>query len=58
MFMTYSDSAEGVNVTRARALRMLAKHGAADAASIAEFDADLGVHETYEAEAVLSWLGY
>lgn len=40
MFGTYYGSAEGALITRKRALRELASHGASDATSIAAFDAE------------------
>mgnify|MGYP006435320555 CR=1 FL=1 len=41
-------------VTRQQALAEIARHGI----SIAEFDADMGVHDEYNAADVLGWLGY
>lgn len=58
METTYYESAEGQTITKARALRELARHGVDDAESIAAFLADLGDKETYRAQAVLDWLGY
>lgn len=52
--MDYYESAEGIEISRKRALQEIAKHGAdAD-----EFFTDCGYHETYDAQAVLAWLGY
>jgi hypothetical protein len=51
---TYSESAKGVTVTKARAIRELAKHGA----DTSEFFAEVGERETYQAEEVMNWLGY
>lgn len=56
--MTYLESAEGVTITRSRALRELQAHGICCPADLAQFDADLGVQPTYAAHAVLHWLGY
>jgi hypothetical protein len=52
---SYYDSAEGLTITKARALHELRKHGIVDTS---EFLSDMGDHETYDAQAVLDWLGY
>ena len=54
MFFTYYDSAEGIEIIRKRALQEIAKHGA----DTNEFFTDCGDKETYDAQAVLGWLGY
>ena len=56
--MTYYESAEGTTITRKRALQELERHGVCSPCDIAEFDADLGIHPTYQAHHVLHWLGY
>lgn len=56
--MTYSESAEGVIITKARALLELRRHGVFRAEDIAEFLADCGDLESYNAGGVLRWLGY
>lgn len=56
--MTYSESAEGVSITKARALQELQRHGVFRAEDIAEFLADCGDREIYNAGDVLRWLGY
>jgi hypothetical protein len=57
--MTYSESAEGVTITKARALREIEAHGLVRGSDDWQaFFADLGDHETYSASAVLGWLGY
>ena len=53
--MTYSESAEGVIITRARAIVELQRHGVVD---YDEFFTDMGYHESYSAHDVLQWLGY
>lgn len=53
--MSYFDSAEGVTITRVRALLELHNHGITDPD---EFFDDLGDKEFYDAQEVLSWLGY
>lgn len=62
MFETYSESAEGVDISHDRALRELRDHGFRDRADQArmetEFLADLGDRDTYDAQDVLRWLGY
>lgn len=54
--MTYSESSIGIIITAARAKLELKRHGLERAWSA--FIADMGVHETYDASAVLHWLGY
>ena len=56
--MTYSESARGVTITHARAIQELRSHGVTDADDIADFHAMCGNHATYNARAVLTWLGY
>lgn len=56
--MTYYESAEGITITRKRALQELEKHGVCDQLDFDDFDATLGIRETYEAHEVLHWLGY
>lgn len=51
---TYYESAEGQEISRARAEVEARRHGA----SVEEMLADLGDSETYDAQAVLAWLGY
>jgi len=53
--MTYFDSAQGITITHKRAIKELKDNGVTD---LKEFYADLGHHETYQAQAVLAWLGY
>lgn len=53
--MTYSESAQGVTITKARALLELRRHGVIE---IADFFADCGERDTYDAGEVLAWLGY
>ncbi len=55
---TYSESAEGIEISKARALLELRRHGCGDAQSVAEFLSALGDKATYRASAVLAWLGY
>lgn len=50
----YYDSAEGLTITKARALREVANH----CSDPAEFLTDMGDKDTYNAQAVLAWLGY
>jgi len=52
--MYYYESAEGLLITRQRAIKECEKHGA----SADEMFAELGDHEQYDAQAVLAWLGY
>ena len=63
---TYFESAEGIEITRERALQELERHGfdqtpagrEAQAEMVEGFLAELGDRETYDAQAVLEWLGY
>lgn len=58
--MTYYESAENLRISRARALAELRKHGVCGDNELAEFFADVECDEsgTYDAQAVLAWLGY
>ena len=51
----YYESAENHTITKQRAIQELRKHGIEDTN---EFFDDLGSKETYDAQAVLEWLGY
>ena len=53
--MTYSESAQGVMITKQRAIQELKAHGVID---VQEFFNDEGERDTYDAFTVLSWLGY
>lgn len=53
--MTYSESAQGVMITKQRAIQELKAHGVVD---IQEFFNDEGERDTYDAFVVLTWLGY
>lgn len=53
--LTYYESADGIIITRRRAIKELIAHGITDTT---EFDQELGIHETYDAQLVLEWLGY
>lgn len=52
--MTYFESAEGITISRARALLEVRRHGASET----EFIQDMGDTASYDAQAVLMWLGY
>jgi len=52
--MSYYESAEGMTISKARAMSELVKHNA----SWDEFIADNGEREEYDAQDVLAWLGY
>lgn len=56
--MTYSESAEGVLITKERAILELRKHGIFRDEDFAEFLADCGDRPVYDAGDVLRWLGY
>jgi hypothetical protein len=53
--MSYYESAEGITITKQRAIKELRKHGVVD---IQEFFDDMGDADTYDAQGVLHWLGY
>lgn len=55
--MTYYESAEGARITRDRVVREMRRHGV-PAAEIEAFCAEVGEPETYDAQAMLAWLGY
>jgi hypothetical protein len=55
---TYFESAEGVVITKERAIQEIHQHGMQAESDIAEFLADCGDRETYQATSVLKWLGY
>ena len=55
--MAYYESAEGEIITRQRALRELRNHGVTTEGE-AEFFADMGDSDDYDAQSVLAWLGY
>ena len=52
--MDYYESAEGYTISKERAMQEIAKHGA----SWEEFVQDCCEHDSYDAQAVLAWLGY
>ena len=52
--MDYYESAEGITISKERAKKEIAKHGA----SWVEFVQDCGEHINYDAQSVLAWLGY
>jgi hypothetical protein len=54
--MDYSESANGVTISKARAYKELQIHGLAD--DWALFISDIGNSKEYKASDVLSWLGY
>lgn len=55
--MTYYESAEAVTITKARALKELAKHGVPSSEHVVFFK-ELGEQAEYDAQDVLNWLGY
>ena len=52
--MNYYESAEGMTISKERAKKEIINHSA----DWAEFIADNGEREEYDAQAVLAWLGY
>jgi len=56
--MDYYESAEGISISKQRALLELKKHGIESVFDIQEFFADVGDKERYDAQEVLDWLGY
>jgi len=55
--MTYSESAEGITITRKRAIVELKRHGV-PASEWPMFYREMGRHDYYNASDVLAWLGY
>jgi hypothetical protein len=55
---TYFESAEGVEISKERAIEEICLHGMQAESDIAEFLADCGDRETYQASSILEWLGY
>ena len=53
--MDYYESAEGIIITRARAVEELKNHGCVE---IKLFFQEVGFLKTYRAQDVLNWLGY
>ena len=53
--MSYLESAQGVSITRERALKELRTHGIEDPS---EFFEEIGDFDRYAAQTVLAWLGY
>ena len=54
----YYDSAEGIMISRDRALREIKTHGLDFEDNLKEFFEELGDKKLYSAQAVLDWLGY
>lgn len=52
--MTYSESAIGITISKARAIKEVNDHYC----DVGEFFDDMGVCDTYIASDVLAWLGY
>ena len=52
--MDYYESAEGIIISTERAKNEVEKH----CACCDEFVQDMGLRNSYEAQAVLAWLGY
>lgn len=51
---TYYDSAEGITITKTRAIQECAAHGV----SALDLFVDIGERDEYDAQEVLDWLGY
>ena len=59
MYTCYYDSAEGITISRARAFREIQRHGIVIYTdTIRDFFACCGDREYYDAQTVLTWLGY
>ena len=54
MFETYYDSAEGITITKQRAMQECQRH---DVCASEMFE-DIGERDEYDAQEVLDWLGY
>lgn len=55
--MTYFESAEGITISKKKALEEIVKHGV-PMSDITVFFSEMGEKEEYDAQAVLLWLGY
>jgi hypothetical protein len=56
--MTYSESAQGLTISKARAIRELKDHGIFQTEDFAQFFEECGDKPEYLASDVLAWLGY
>ena len=56
--MDYYESAEGIEISKQRALLELKKHGIESQFDIDDFFEEVGDKERYLAQEVLDWLGY
>ena len=56
--MTYYESAEGMEISRDRAMKELKDHSSYDFDNVKQFFRELGSHNNYEAQDVLQFLGY
>jgi hypothetical protein len=58
--MTYLESAEGVLISRERALKEMISHGLGSDEDVQAFNSEVKANEQglYKAEEVLQWLGY
>lgn len=54
----YYESAEGIMISRDRALREIKSHGLDFEDNLKEFFEELGDKNIYSAQDVLDWLGY
>ena len=54
----YYESAEGIMISRDRALREIKSHGLDFEENLKEFFEELGDKNIYSAQDVLDWLGY
>lgn len=52
--MDYYESAEGMTISKERTKKEIEKHGS----NWLEFVEDMGDNASYDAQAVLAWLGY
>lgn len=55
IYADYYSSAANTTITKTRAFQELHNHGVIDTS---EFIAECGDRETYDAQALLAWLGY
>ena len=55
-YMTYYETAEGMQITHERALQEIGKHSLLG--DLEYFYQELGKQDAYQAQDVLDWLGY
>ena len=55
---TYFESADGIEISKERAIIELKRHGVTEQTDFNQFFLDMGTKAAYNAQEVLGWLGY